>query len=111
LTAVLAGLRADELVRANIGDIRPAEEGGVVQVHGKGNKDRRVPVERPLIAVIEEYLDTRLVRFPGSAKRRHTAGGMAAWPTTAPLFVGSDGERITRGTLRYRVLRALRRPG
>jgi hypothetical protein len=25
---------------------------------------------------------------------------------TAPLFVGSDGERITRGTLQCRVLRA-----
>ena len=27
----------------------------------------------------------------------------------APLFVGADGERITRGTLQYRVLRAFRR--
>jgi integrase len=111
LTAVLAGLRADELVRANIGDIRPTEDGGVVQVHGKGNKDRRIPVERPLIAVIEAYLDTRGARFPSSAKRRHAARGLAAWPTTAPLFVGSDGERITRGTLQYRVLRAFKKAG
>jgi site-specific recombinase XerD len=29
----------------------------------------------------------------------------------APLFVGSDGDRITRGTLQYRVLRAFRRAG
>ena len=36
---------------------------------------------------------------------------MAAWPSTAPLFVGADGERITRGTLQYRVLRAFRRAG
>ena len=36
---------------------------------------------------------------------------MAAWPTAAPLFVGADGERITRGTLQYRVLRAFRRAG
>ena len=27
----------------------------------------------------------------------------------APLFVGSDGDRITRGTQQYRVLRAFRR--
>ena len=50
LIAVLAGLRADELIRTNIGDIRPTEEGGVVQLRGKGNEDRRIPVERPLIA-------------------------------------------------------------
>ena len=36
---------------------------------------------------------------------------MAAWPSAAPLFVGADGERITRGTLQYRVLRAFRRAG
>ena len=35
---------------------------------------------------------------------------LAAWPPTAPLFVGANGERITRGTLQYRVLRAFRRP-
>jgi site-specific recombinase XerD len=29
----------------------------------------------------------------------------------APLFVGADGEQITRGTLQYRVLRAFRRAG
>ena len=38
-------------------------------------------------------------------------GGLAAWPSAAPLFVGSDGDRITRGTLQYRVLRAFRRAG
>ena len=54
---------------------------------------------------------TRAVRFPGGMKRRPTAGGLAAWAATAPLFVGSDGERITRGTLQYRVLRALRKAG
>jgi site-specific recombinase XerD len=31
--------------------------------------------------------------------------------TSAPLFVGADGDRITRGTLQYRVLRAFRRAG
>ena len=36
---------------------------------------------------------------------------MTAWPQAAPLFVGADGERITRGTLQYRVLRAFRRAG
>src|SRR4029077_2311120 len=39
------------------------------------------------------------------------AGELAAWPTAARLFVGSDGDRITRGTLQCRVLRAFRRAG
>ena len=32
-------------------------------------------------------------------------------PHLAPLFVGADGDRITRGTLQYRVLKAFRRAG
>jgi site-specific recombinase XerD len=111
LTAVLAGLRADELVRANVGDIRTTADGGVIHVRGKGNKDRRIPVEQPLIDVVEAYLDSRADRFPAAAKRRRGAGGLSAWPATAALFVGSDGERITRGTLQYRVLRAFKKSG
>lgn len=111
LTAVLAGLRADELVRADVGDIRPTNEGGVVQVHGKGNKDRRIPVEQPLIHELEAYLDSRAARFPGSTKRGPITGGLAAWPASSPLFVGSDGHRITRGALQYRVLRAFKKAG
>jgi site-specific recombinase XerD len=111
LTSLLAGLRADELLRANVGDIRTTDEGGVIHVRGKGVTDRRIPVEEKLIEVLDSYLDSRAVRFPGAMKRRPTVGGLAAWAATAPLFVGSDGERITRGTLQYRVLRAFRKAG
>ena len=112
LTSLLAGLRADELSRANIGDVRSGGDCAVIQVRGKGGKDRRVPIEPALVAVLEEYLDTRLARFPTTARRRSSPGrGLAAWPPTAPLFVGPDGDRITRGTLQYRVLRAFRRAG
>ncbi len=111
LTAVLTGLRADELMRADIRDIRPTDDGGVVHVRGKGNKDRRIPVEQPLIRELEAYLDSRAARFPRSTKRRPITSGLAAWPPTAPLFVGNDGQRITRGTLQYRVLRAFKKAG
>ena len=40
LTALLAGLRADELVRANVGDLRRTDDGAVIHVRGKGGKDR-----------------------------------------------------------------------
>jgi site-specific recombinase XerD len=99
-------------VRANVGDLRRTDDGAVIHVRGKGGKDRRVPIETPLVQVLEHYLDSRATRFPATARKRSSpAGGLAAWPTTAPLFVGADGDRITRGTLQYRVLRAFRRAG
>jgi site-specific recombinase XerC len=58
LTALLAGLRADELVRANVGDLRRTDDGAVIHVRGKGGKDRRVPIEPTLVDVLERYLDT-----------------------------------------------------
>jgi integrase/recombinase XerC len=112
LTSLLAGLRADELQRCNIGDVRRTDDGAVIHVRGKGGKDRRVPVEMSLVDVLEDYRDSRAVRLPTTVKRRLSAArGLAAWPPNDPLFVGSDGERITRGTLQYRVLRAFRRAG
>lgn len=65
-------------------------------------------MEQPLIHELEACLDSRAARFPGSTKRRPTAGGLAAWPATSPLLVCSNGSRITRGALRYRVLRAFK---
>ena len=112
LTALLAGLRADELLRANVGDLRRTEDGAMIHVRGKGGKDRRIPIEPVMVGVIEHYLDTRAARFPAAAKHRSSPGrGLAAWAPAAPLFVGADGDRITRGTLQYRVLRAFRRAG
>jgi len=112
LTALLGGLRADELLRANVGDLRRTDDGAVMHVCGKGGKDRRIPIEPALLDVLERYLDSRLTRFPATTKRRSSpGGGLTAWPSGAPLFVGADGERITRGTLQYRVLRAFRRAG
>ena len=64
LTALLAGLRADELLRANVGDLRRTDDGAVIHVRGKGGKDRRIPIEPALVDVIEDYLDTRAARFP-----------------------------------------------
>ena len=112
LTALLAGLHADELARANVGDLRRTDDGAVIHVGGKGGKDRRIPIEPALVDVLERYLDSRATRFPAAAKRRSSpGGGLTPWPTGAPLFVSSDGERITRGTLQYRMLRAFRRAG
>jgi integrase len=60
----MVGLRADALLRANVGDIRTTDEGGVLHVRGTGGKDRRIPLEQKLIEVLDSYLDSRAVRFP-----------------------------------------------
>jgi integrase/recombinase XerC len=64
-----------------------------------------------MVEVLEHYLDSRAARLPATAKQRSPGGGLAAWTPGAPLFIGGDGERISRGTLQYRVLRAFRRAG
>ncbi|SOJ56970.1 Tyrosine recombinase XerD [Mycobacterium simulans] len=110
-TAVLAGLRADELIRADIGDIRRTDDGGVLHVHGKGKKDRRIPFGAELLNVLEQYLQTRAVRFPQTRRRSPGADPLSSFSPKAPLFVGPDGERITRGTLQYRILRAFKKAG
>jgi integrase/recombinase XerC len=111
LTGLLAGLRADELRRADVGDIRTGTDGGaVLHVRGKGGKDRAVPIEADLLSVIEDYLDSRASRLPATLKSS-PGKGLSRWPANAPLFVGRDGQRITRGTIQSRVRRAFRRAG
>lgn len=110
-TSLLAGLRADELPKANVGDIRRTDDGGVLHVRGKGNKDRRIPVGFELLAVLDDYLTTRTHRFPPTRRRAARNEMPCSFPATAPLFVGADGERITRGTLQYRILRAFKKAG
>lgn len=116
LTCLLAGLRSEELLRTNVGDIRRGAAGTVIHVRGKNRKQRDVPIERELIDVLETYLDDRAARFPRRVRRSSSssspAGGLELWPASAPLFVDvASGERISRETLQYRVLRAFKRAG
>lgn len=114
LTGVLAGLRADEMRILDVGDVRTLDDGSaVIHVRGKGGKQRSVPVEAAWLSVIEAYLDSRAVRCSETLKRNMAVGGtsLGRWPTRAPLFVGRDGQRITRGTLQSRVKRAFKLAG
>jgi integrase/recombinase XerC len=114
LTGLLAGLRAAELRQADVGDIRTTDDGAaVIHVKGKGGKERSVPIEAELLSVIEAYLHSRAMRFPGTGKQKTNAAAspLSLWPARAPLFLGRDGERITRGTLQSRVKRAFKRAG
>src|SRR5271169_3631303 len=59
------------------------------------------------------YRRSRAIRFPGAVKQKHiaVASGLSQWPARNPLFVGRDGERISRGTLQSRIKRAFKRAG
>jgi site-specific recombinase XerD len=94
-----------------VGDIRRTDDGGVLHVRGKGNKDRRIPIGPDLLKVDDDYLRTRASRFPQSRRRSSGGDGASSFSPTAPLFVGANGDRITRGTLQYRILRAFKKAG
>jgi integrase/recombinase XerC len=113
LTALLAGLRAEELRQTNVGDIRTSDHGtAVIHIKGKGGKERSVPIEAELLSVLESYLDSRALRLPDAETRRAASGsGLARWSARSPLFVGRDGQRITAGTLQSRIKRAFKRAG
>ncbi len=116
LTTLLTGCRLSELVVMNVGDFRDTDDTGrvkAIMVHGKGNKERVLTAEAGLVDVLTTYLESRLARFPQTAKRRSSPTDFP-WRrlrATDPLFVGLDGERITGPTIQYRVERAYRRAG
>ncbi|MGV0913969.1 tyrosine-type recombinase/integrase [Mycobacterium syngnathidarum] len=86
LTSLLAGLRAEELRQADVGDVRTVDDGaGIIHVRGKGGKDRAVPVEADLQRLIEAYLDSRATRFPDAVKGQAgpMVGGLSRWPVTS----------------------------
>ena len=92
-----AGLRSSELLGLTLSSIdgRPGER--YLRVHGKGGKDRAIPVEPELDEVITLYLDSRTARQAGRAPARND-----------PLFAGRDGGPLGRGALQYLVGRAYR---
>lgn len=61
-----AGLRASEVGTIKVGDIRPTL--GVVDVMGKGNRQRLVPIGTPALRAIDEYARECRPRLLGSRK-------------------------------------------
>lgn len=96
---LVAGLRASEmraLTRsAMVG--RPGERR--LFVHGKGNRERSIPIEAPLERVIESYVASCDERFS------------ARFTAESPLLLGSDGAAIGRGALDYLVKSCFRSAG
>ncbi len=89
-----SGLRLAELIDLNIGDIDNRD--ATVQVTGKGNKDRIVPVGRKALAALERWHKTR----PGMAAAHETA-----------LFVSNRGQRLSPRSVQARVAYWAKRQG
>lgn len=57
------GLRAAELLRAKRADLKPSGSGWLLRVHGKGRKNRTVPVPSSALAATRYYFEARGVDF------------------------------------------------
>ncbi|MDH6186817.1 tyrosine-type recombinase/integrase [Polaromonas sp. CG_23.6] len=68
------GLRSAELLSATLGDLRMEPEGWVMQVHGKGSKNRIAAVPGQALHALQDYLAVRGL------------GSIQAAPQTAPLL-------------------------
>lgn len=90
-----SGLRVSELARLNKQDINLDEE--IVLVHGKGKKERFVPVGQKAISAINLYiLERHLKKIKGIDENE-------------ALFVNTKGHRLTDRTLRNIVDKEYRR--
>lgn len=87
-----AGLSEIEIVRANVEDLEHTLMGPVLRVQGKGRtvKDQEAPLDPPVLAAVEEYLETREDVHPED-----------------PLFVShghrSEGKRLKTRSVRSRI--------
>ena len=71
------GLRSAELLSARLGDLRMESEGWVMQVHGKGAKNRLAAVPGQALHALQDYLLERGL------------GSLQAAPPTAPLLASA----------------------
>ena len=99
VTLITCGLRLSEILDLSMQSIDGPPGDRVIGVRGKGNKERTVPLEPEVEAIIVTYLQSRLRRFPGRIRR------------DASLFVGNNGEPLKRGGLQYLVEQLYREAG
>lgn len=89
------GLRSTELVKAKLGDFRQHKGRWVLQVHGKGSRNRLVAVPAQALRALEGYLQARQLHALGQA------------PAEAPLLASANDpmEPISYEAL-YKTVRA-----
>ena len=84
----VSGMRISELVHLTISDLH--FDTGFISVNGKGGKGRLIPLPRPMLASIDQYLKT--------AHRAFAAGDRGARATDLlfPIFYAGKVKPITR---------------
>ncbi len=96
--AYSSGLRAEELVSLQLGDVD--HDGEQLRVEGKGRKTRVVPVGEPAMAAVRAYLD----------RARPALAATAAPPgVSEPLFLSRSGRRLSTSDVRRRMRRWTKR--
>ena len=100
-TFCVTGIRLAEAIGLNLDSITGPPGARRLQVTGKGNKDRAIPIEPALEALLDRYLESRI--------ERHSAESLEN--PAAPLFVHYDGTRLTRGRIQYQIERVYKRAG
>ena len=82
------GVRVGELTGLNVDDIDFSNT--LVKVRGKGRKERIVPVGKPALSALREYISSR----PGGGKSKDGSY------TGSPLFLNRSGSRLTPRSVR-----------
>ena len=122
LMFLVTGMRESEMVGANIGDLAAPygyEGARTIIVRGKGNKERLLNIEKPVVDVLERYLETRAERLPDTAKKvsladlnHNGARDMwSLWDMDSPLFVDVNGDRMTAAQVYHRTESIYREAG
>ncbi len=97
--AYMTGLRVSELVQATLGDLEPItgpeiEDGWMLNVIGKGNRLRQVPMPSILMKALKRYLQVRNIEGEGASEL----------PLIASL---EDSRRGVTASLLYKNFKAL----
>jgi integrase len=88
------GLRAAELLKATFGHLKPSADGWSLRVHGKGRRNRSVPVPERAMQATRQYLEARGLRLehaPG-----HTPLLASLVDPMAPITYSALNETFTR---------------
>jgi integrase/recombinase XerD len=108
LFAVLAytGCRVGELTRLRVKDYKDTGGHRILEVRGKGGKERRVPLHPEAVERLEAWLDSGILRTDGD--------GALFRPTKTARGRGRDGFQargLTRRSIQHLVYRYVRRLG
>jgi len=91
-----SGIRVSELCGLNVGDIDTSRN--TLQVIGKGNKQRVVPLGLPAMKALQNWLNTSRPQ-------------LATEESASAVFLGSRGKRIDQRTVREVVYEAMKAVG